>query len=682
MTGIIGPDGGIVEGPDGFALGVPQGNLATEVEVTLARTPHPTIPFGAEITPLGRSYRLESDTDAYGSLPTGQYLVALPVPEGVASDHLALAVLDPGETRLDGGEDIWLYVEGRFLSDDSLFVAPHPALLTAGDVVRLVSADRFASPPPDPSGTSGVATQQTCSGWFPGFDVDAGTGVSDATATFVAARLDQALASYRSRGFDPFLLELSGDIVTKWTNPPTIIALDCSTVRYRAHLRIVSGRVSGGYHPQRKTLILYTSRSTPLSELTDTIYHELFHAIQNAHLGVAEVMDPARKYFLEGSAALAERSRTSFVKSAEYGPRFVDIPLDDRGDCPTCLGLEPYETQDFWMYVADQHTFDFPAFMKSFFDGASVAPDTVDGVLRGPFGTSLPERYLDWSRQQTYTIGPCTYEENVDSLEDLGTVRVGVHASGVPDSRSLDLSPLTSEVFKLVVDDTDTETEMQLALLLRDDFDDVASDEIATTVFEDIPGVCNATQSFTFEMVDGDAVYRFREDETQNPVTHYILVANGQFDDSAIGEMIVDGAPEITGTPRADPSGLIADQETDVTFTLPFADAAANIAKIHGRFEFDGSSEVFDLTWEHDEEFVDGFTDQESGDGTIELVIVVYCSEEGTSTTVTATWQLEDELGFKGEEESTNMNVSFGVCTTLRDGTAPESATGIEVSKR
>jgi hypothetical protein len=666
VTGSLGPDGGILEGPDGFALGVPQGNLSATLSVTLERTSHPNVPFGADITPWGRSYRMTASEDAFGTLPTGQFLVALPVPDGADSDHLAVATLSPSDDQLDVGEDRWLYSPGQYLGGEGLLVALNPTLTRAGDVFRLVSADRFASPVAASEPPATVGPQQGCTGWFSSFEVDAGTGVSAAKADFVQSELDQALTRFRSLGFEPWLLELAGTITTIWSTPPTIIATDCAAVRYRVHIRVGSPPLAGAYDPTRKKLTVIIGSAFTDNDIISTIHHELFHALQNAYLGLAETTDNDLVYFTEGSAVLAEAlpTTTSVTTSDEYATPYVDAQLN----APNCAGcLEPYEAQDFWKYVADQHTFGFAPFMEAFLGQGSVTPTSVDQVLRGPFGTSFPERYQGWANQLTYDVEACSYHvDNVKNLVDLGSVGVAVEASGLPSARTLSLTELTSQVFKLVVNDTDPAETMQLALLLKDEFADTSSDEISVSVVEDLPSLCNVVSSSSFEVIDGDAAHRFQEDASQTSITYYILAKNGQIDSDADGELIVDGAPKINGTPSANPSGLIADNETDVTFTLPFRDVGENIAKIHGTFEFENSSDVFNLTWEHDEAFVSGFTDQASGSGTIEVAIFVYCSERG-SNIVTATWQLEDELGFKGEKKSTTMNVSFGGCTALRD---------------
>ena len=93
---------------------------------------------------------------------------------------------------------------------------------------------------------------------------------------------------------------------------------------------------------------------------------------------------------------------------------------------------------------------------------------------------------------------------------------------------------------------------------------------------------------------------------------------------------------------------------------------SSNIEKIHGTFEFQNNPQIFNLTWEHDEAFVSGFTDQKSGNGTITLEMVVYCSEQGTSSTVTATWRLEDEVGLSGEERSVDLAIDFAACSSAR----------------
>jgi hypothetical protein len=146
-------------------------------------------------------------------------------------------------------------------------------------------------------------------------------------------------------------------------------------------------------------------------------------------------------------------------------------------------------------------------------------------------------------------------------------------------------------------------------------------------------------------------------------------------------ELDVDPEPVITDLVNALPSQIIADVENDVKFTIPFRDLGENVVRIHGSFELPGNATVFDLSWNHDEAFVSGFTDEDEGIGSIELVIVVLCSEQGNRV-VKTTWRLEDAFGHESPPRMRELNVSYTGCPTLQEPATIDGGSTVRPSYR
>lgn len=672
VTATVGPQGRVVQGPDGMVLGVPAGSLSSALQVTLSRTDAPGTALPDGVTALGRAYRVAASADAFAEATERGFMFGLPIPEGVDEGQTAMVLHLPGDGLSEGPEDGWHLVRGHVDASRGLLLAPAAALRSAGDVVRLVTGPQLEAPPSlaPPAGTAQRAAVTVCPGWLDAFEVEPGTGVTPAQVAAAEAELDAALDAYRNLGFEPFLLRstgwipyLSGDSATFW-------ASDCSEVKYLATLRLGGGAASGSYSPSQQVLILFVS-SAGASELRETAFHELFHSIQARYLGPSQAEANQNGYFLEATAVLAEGLAKSppdldVNRSDEYLLRDVDqtllaprIPGSD-----SAAARLPYQAQDFWSFVARSHGRPFHTFMLDFLI-AGAAPSNVDGVMRqAPYTSSLHEQYRTWVVDQVFDLASCTFTaEAVDALQDLGTASVtDSEALGLFPARTESRERLTTRVLKVAVDDSTSSQPFQLALRVEDDWADLEAKTVAfiqTRAGGGGPCAAHGPDEFTSDDDEGYAYAKLTVAPGQTDEL-YVLLVNGDHDSSASGRLLLDPAPAITADVSAAPASIPAEVDVPMRFEIPFDDLGENVKRLNVTVELGGELEGnFGLDAE-DSDLTEGFSGA-SGTGAFTPSVIVYCSEQGRNP-LTLTFQLIDALDFESEERSVDVTVDYGDC--------------------
>jgi hypothetical protein len=672
VTATVGPAGGVVFGPDGMALGVPAGTLSETISVTLARVTPPTAALHDGVDWVGSAYRVSASTDVFTDATERGFIVGLPVPEGVDPGGLALALFMNVEHVLDVEEDGWYFVPGHHDPELRLLLAHAPVLLEEGDVVRLVRGP-FSSPPVPPSPAAAVrpAFVSTCLGWFDEFEVQAGPGITPATAALAKAHLDSALDLYKTLGFQPFLLRTTGWLPYLSAESATFLAESCSDVKYLAavELPIYGPNIRGSYSASQQTMSVYTS-NTDTDEIRVAAFHELFHSIQARSLGTSEMRVHARAYFIEGTAALtaalAEAPPELDVTRAPYwGRRLVDVTLLAPKASGAPNALWPYEVQDFWAFVATKHGMPFHTFMLPFLGTGGAAPAAVDGVLKqAPFTSSLAEQYGEWVIDQVFDLESCTFASHVvDALQDLGAVSVqddGVVALPAPLQVSRD--HLNTRVVKVAVDDGTDQEPFQLAIRVEDEWADLDEPAVAVIQKRSTPVSCTVYRADAFETTGGTDGYAYlRLDVSDGRIDEfYVLLANGSFEAARSGRLMLDPAPAITGDVSASPQSIGAETATVTTFEIPFDDRGENLKRLSVTVELGGVIEAnFGLDVE-ESDLTSGF-DGPTGTGLFTPEVVVYCSEAGRNP-LTLTFQLVDELDFVSQEKSASLTVDYGSC--------------------
>lgn len=120
-----------------------------------------------------------------------------------------------------------------------------------------------------------------------------------------------------------------------------------------------------------------------------------------------------------------------------------------------------------------------------------------------------------------------------------------------------------------------------------------------------------------------------------------------------------DPAPQTTN-PSVAPTTLTAEQDTEISFQLPWSDPGKNLKTLHVTYDLAGSTktEQVDLATSA---AVSGFTEG-SGNGTYTQSLWVGCTENGKSPIVVSL-VLEDEYGQRSDERHTSVSVAYGPCT-------------------
>jgi hypothetical protein len=663
VSGTLGPAGGVIIGPDGMAFGVPVGNLDRDVVVTLARAPMPAVEVPDGVAAEGRAYQITSSFDVHAESTDRGFVIGLPVPEGVDGGRVALAWLVRGEDAFDGSEDVWYVARGFHDAEQGWFVTYLPAVLVEGDVVVLVSGPdlvaQVATPPPPRDGAA-TSADSFCPGWHGEFEVVAGTGISFAEKASFKRHLDDALATYRNLGYEPFLLRETG-----WaqflTPMAAAIFADCSKVKYEASLEVGNrSNVYGMYSSVTQTITMYRLAISD-GRLRAMTFHELFHSLQARHLGPAEML-PDRDYFLEATATLSEALAVGdldVTRQTRFSLRTVDVNLAAPSAATHVL---PYRAQDFWSYVARRFGRPFHTFTLDFLRGGGVAPADVDAVFkRAPYGYPFAELYRDWVLDQIFDVDACTFEPAaVHTLWNLGRVDVKDDGpSGLPAAGDEKMGPLTARVFKLVAEDNTVDEPFQLAVRVEGSWADLGV-HTAAVIQRRSSGGCALHREDAFESFASPVYAAHRL--TVEPFTNdefFVVLVNGSYDDWGSGRMLLDPAPKLSEV-TVTPTTLLAEMGSTVNFRLPYRDIGENLERINVIVKLGGKVEFAIGVDTAPSDITSGF-DAASGTGLYNPSVIVYCSEKGRNP-LTFTLQLVDELQFVSQEKSVDITVDYGDC--------------------
>lgn len=666
VSGTLGPEGGVIVGPDGMAFGVPVGNLDRDVEVRLARAAIPSVALPDGMVAEGRAYRISGSVDVFASSTQFGFVIGLPVPEGVDGSRVALAFLVSAEDTLDGdGTDAWYVARGQYDAAQGWFVTSTPALLGAGDVVVLVQGPDLVAEPatPPPAEDVSTSTHVVCTDWLDGFEVVPGTGITAADTAQLEQILDAALAQYRVLGFKPFLLRQAG-----WSHylTPTlasIFALDCSQLEYEAMLEIpIDPSLEGRYHLTQQALWVYKGPG-----MRSTAFHELFHSLQARYLGTATLQNVANAYFSEGTAALTEAlSRVPAVLDATrdtaYDPRLVDKTLLAPSGAPYPDALLPYKVQDFWAHVARSRSRPFHTFVLDFLNHGDVTPSGIDAVLRrAPYTSSFAAEHREWVLDQIFDTSTCSFGvEWGHTFVDVGAVSViDIGASGLPAARTETLDRLTAGVFRATVKDATSQEPFQLAVRVGGDWAELDTSSVA--VIQKGSSTCSIHRPTSFESIDGASRYAVHRLSVAPSATDelYIVLLNGSYEGSRSGPLLLDPAPSLIDM-TVSPTSVAAESVAQMTFDLPFEDLGANLDRLSIRVELGGEFVANTGIDTEDSDLTSGFGG-ETGTGSYTPTVLVYCSEKGKNP-LSFTLQLEDEIGFVSQEKSVDVQVDYGDC--------------------
>lgn len=459
--------GSEVQGPAGVRLSSPDGVTDSPVDVKLEFVEQPELEIDEDVDPVGEPVSVLA-RDRTAALSSRGFVLSVPIPAGTQLDGAGVAVhLAGGEVanhddtgrRLD--EPFWELIEFD-LDESGTAASVELAVLSDNEIiVQIVNGADFVEVDLPSAQGHGDGFVTVCRRKHQDICLEHG---ADARAAFAAAH-----ARFSAMGFfEPFLR-------TNWRGAykvnlrPYRLESGSGTCKVDSEL---SGRTGRYILPLKKVVVCVGGG--PFAGVdedtgwtagrTRTAAHELFHAVQYAHLSFRR--RPMQMWSVEGTANLSEASTATQLVRDWSDPRPVDVPLDLNFILnPGAADSNQYRTQDFFAFLGDviapgqglSYLFDV------FLEGPT--PPEVSEAIEGfghPALTDLSDAYWAWARNQTFekTVLSATRGTDAhpagDACELLATVAsphpIFMLDGVTPASYSETLPPLTSKVLEIVVE--------------------------------------------------------------------------------------------------------------------------------------------------------------------------------------------------------------------------------------
>lgn len=456
-TGLL-VDGGVVEGPGGVVLGAVAGAIAEPLPVWIVEVPAPDEPLIAGATSRGGFYNIggERRAAAADGAPFG---LALPVPAGADTAHLAAAVLARADEVLDvpeGGE-LWIPLTGVYDAAGNRFSLALDTLTLEGSTVVLIEHPDLGPSAPPPAAAArepGPSFEITCHG-FPspelcGADQEEqyGFDLAEAHARFTeSGYVNPALRNELVLLDTPGSFSAIGSLtyVGNQIRPKDIKACEDINGEFFPRRYVFFGR---------KIEFCYAEGVTSDTDIQATVAHELFHAFQVGFDGLNASLSSPREYkwVIEGTATAAQNSSTRMARDPLRLPHAVD-----RGLTSIQPASDPYKAQDFWVYFGQERSLGLD-YLRPLFERGGTTQAAAD-FLAEVHQTTLGAEYWAWVRNQAFEkanlldqalADPCRLEFPRDNLL-IGTVPVLAHGQGdLPPAVKGTLERLTAQVVRIV----------------------------------------------------------------------------------------------------------------------------------------------------------------------------------------------------------------------------------------
>ncbi len=443
-------DGGTITSTDGVLIGAVSGVLSDTLSVTIERdvslayTTSPTLTLTGGVTPHGNYYRLHADRAVFAP-GTTTFILGLPVPTGVPTSTLGIALYEPPD-----GEDeaVWHILSGLYDADHKLMVVTLPHIATESRTAVLVSHPSLSSPL-NPSPTTSIASENEVTATQ--FAVhcliedDIMREFCDLDKVLVEDELERFFGVLVSMGYpqpriyvqaQAFDLEFPNVI----DSTTYYVTIDTSTTTCNKDWL--------GFYSWR--LMQLNFCIVPTAPLNDTylrlIRHELFHAHQAAFPGAgSDFLNLTKeKWIIEGIATVAEESDgLNLVRTPWRDLRSVDRPLQ------SIENVDEYEVQDFWVFLGQASGTALDSYLPLFQQGAKTE-DVVNWIGSE---SAFQNWYWRWVKNQVMVeenitfdnvLGqPCTFQnEAVDNLRPYDLYNEILPPATLP--------PLTSHVVKVI----------------------------------------------------------------------------------------------------------------------------------------------------------------------------------------------------------------------------------------
>ena len=524
-------DGGVVTGVDGVSIGAIAGSLPTSIDVTISATTAPTPTIIADPTVHGSYYHVAANQDVAICGQEQGLILGLPVPTGVATTNLAIAILPEGDTE-------WRLVSGLYDDVSELMLVRLSGLSQTGLTVVLVELAGFSSVPLGAKAGNAVGVETAVSPQAPQaatiyVDCYSNNANGCPGAAQFADFLQLVLTEMTDMGYpEPELACKYGELklapgISECIQDSYVVSL--AGTEFNLENCALNDEPSGFYFRQVSSYreqLLGICPTISYTNLFNTDKRAIrYHYFQATQYGWPEhvktwsdwlngnVRYQYNDWVVASTAAAAMISiPTEMESSNDYARRPVDVALDS--DEPPYK----YQAQDFWVYIGKSLDVGLTMLEPLFEQYGS----TTDAVVDWAGGrTNFQDLYWNWVQNQTMLeddillneddIGTaCTFQEN--SVETLESVHY-THLAGISFYDPI-LQPLTSRVYKFTID-------ANLAPAILGVGDNRLRDEVRAKIYVDGGAGCELIE-------DGDRHFSYDEwaDIIANGSDIYIVVSN------------------------------------------------------------------------------------------------------------------------------------------------------------
>lgn len=396
-TGVL-EDGGVVSGPDGIKLGAVPGALSEDLPVSIRSGAPPADPLPSRVSPVGDYYHIAAESEALQPLDRS-FVLALPVPAGADTDHLALAVYASTQSALDLGNPsghYWAMIPGVYDAAEGLLLAQFPYLSRVEETVVLVEHPDMLSP------AKGTGARMVAA---PPANRAAGNFIVACNLDNCSVDLIKEVENLLQQHFADFLINynypqprMMGSSSDFSVDPPE---LKVPSDVYYAFIFPNTGAgctdlnnipaYAGQYSPSRGDLwICVQPGARSLSDHEkDTVRHEFFHALEFAYDDVLSDWESgeSENWIIEGLANAVINSGSDWKRSGVNDIRPVDKPLRDDS------GVLEYQAEYFWVYAGRNRIPGGIEWLKQILNGGATFDDVFNNL-------DFDDSYWLWVRNQ------------------------------------------------------------------------------------------------------------------------------------------------------------------------------------------------------------------------------------------------------------------------------------------
>jgi len=536
--------GATFQSVNGVTVGASHGALKHAVDITITRLDVGTSLPEVQVKKVGKFYHLQADRRV--TVDQGSPLfVAFSIPEGQSLQHLAVAMLGnaeefavdaPGIENMEQSfGDAWLYRTASIDPEDRLVVITLFSLPEEGRTFAVVEDDAFAPSFPSQSFAQVLAKPaQNKKGPFFKAKCDpvafkkVSWKCTERDSKAASTLLENAYRKYDNLGFkEPALYynvknvsSLPFDVpnVDTGARQYIITLVSCS------FMKGIYGKQGGVYFHSKGPLglqVCYNGRNvkwrggqaTDAKTIEDRIFHEYFHALQNAYLDGFFKNKDQSIWYVEGMAEASVHSESA-MKRRRRNRHLVDIPLNGK--------KQAYRTQDFWVAVGNRLHRGVTYLIPVLFEGKNL--EDVDQALKNSFGNTFPDglsdAYWAWVKPHTFegtNGGECALDTRVVKASNN---EHGFLSSNITGPKNVKVDPLQSKIYRFNMFPLASSPAVKYQFTLRARPNDVEADSKFYFQTEENSTRCKSRS-------DKSKVFAVELPAGAEYLDHHALLANG-----------------------------------------------------------------------------------------------------------------------------------------------------------